>query len=162
MGTSSMAPSKSECREREDRAPRPLIRHTYRRYCVSYTNHLTPIPDGLSMEVAAPVLCSGVTVWKAIKQANTKPGDTILIVGAGGGLGHLAVQYASAIGLRVIALDTGDEKKKLCADYGAEAFVDFKEAGDKLVDKIKEVTGGLGPHVSAISSVPLSTYSGSH
>ena len=96
------------------------------RYAVSFTRHLTPIPAGLDLAQAAPVLCAGVTVWKAIKQSNTKPGDYILIAGAGGGLGHLAVQYAAAMSLRVIAVDTGADKKALCASYGAEIFLDFK------------------------------------
>lgn len=116
---------------------------------LQYVNHLTPIPKGLALEVAAPILCAGVTVWKAIKQSNTKvsrasphlprlsrwpltwfrpsqPGDYILIAGAGGGLGHLAVQYAVAQSLRVIAVDSGADKKALCASYGVDTFLDFK------------------------------------
>lgn len=67
--------------------------------------------------------------------------------GAGGGLGHLAIQYAVAVGLRVIAVDTGADKKKLCLSLGAESFVDFRESKN-LIEDIKTVTGGLGPHVS--------------
>lgn len=88
-----------------------------------------------------------MTVWKAIKQSGTKPGDYILISGAGGGLGHLAVQYAAAMSLRVIAVDTGAEKKALCDKYGAEIFIDFKDSGN-MIDRIKQASGGLGPHVS--------------
>lgn len=54
------------------------------RYAVAFVRHLTPIPAGLPLDQAAPILCAGVTVWKAIKQSNTKPGDFILIAGAGG------------------------------------------------------------------------------
>ncbi|KAG9089364.1 alcohol dehydrogenase [Ceratobasidium sp. 392] len=100
---------------------------SFQQYAVSYAAHVTPIPQTIALDLAAPILCAGVTVFKAIKQANTQPGDIIVISGAGGGLGHLAIQYAiNGFGLRVIALDTGDEKKALCEKLGAETFVDFK------------------------------------
>ncbi|KAM0753868.1 putative ADH1-alcohol dehydrogenase I [Meredithblackwellia eburnea MCA 4105] len=124
---------------------------SFQQYAVSFVRHLTPIPDGLDLAQAAPILCAGVTVWKAIKQSNTKPGDYILIAGAGGGLGHLAVQYAAAMSLRVIAVDTGADKKALTAQYGAETFIDFKEPGD-FIEKVKAATGGLGPHAAIMAS----------
>jgi propanol-preferring alcohol dehydrogenase len=124
---------------------------SFQQYAVSFTRHLTPIPDGLDLAQAAPILCAGVTVWKAIKQSNTKPGDYIVIAGAGGGLGHLAIQYAAAMSLRVIAVDTGDDKKALCASYGAETFIDFKQPGS-IIDHIKAATGGLGPHAAIMAS----------
>lgn len=111
-----------------------------------------------------------MTVWKAIKQSNTKPGDFILIAGAGGpsrlphltrsdwltarlagGLGHLAVQYAAAMSLRVIAVDTGAAKEALCRSYGAEFFVDFKTTKNLVAD-IKAAAGGIGPHAAILAS----------
>jgi propanol-preferring alcohol dehydrogenase len=86
-------------------------------------------------------------VWKAIKSARTKPGDWILISGAGGGLGHLAIQYARGLSLRIIAVDTGSDKEKLCRDLGAEVFLDFKASKD-LIKDVKDAAGGSGPHVS--------------
>lgn len=65
----------------------------------------------------------------------------------GGGLGHLALQYAAAIGLRPIAVDTGEEKRKLCMSLGAETFIDFRTSKDLKADIIK-ASGGMGPHVS--------------
>ena len=65
-------------------------------------------------------------IWNAIKQSSTKPWDYVLIAGVGGGLGHLAVQYAAAMSLRVIAVATGADKKALCASYGAERFIEHK------------------------------------
>jgi len=124
---------------------------TFQQYAVSYVRYLTPIPETLDLKIAAPILCAGVTVWKAIKQSNTKPGDYILISGAGGGLGHLAVQYAAAMNLRVVSVDTGAEKEKLCASYGSESFIDFKKSSN-LVEDIKAATGGLGPHAAIIAS----------
>lgn len=75
---------------------------------------------------------SGVTVYKAIKEANARAGEYIVVLGAGGGLGHLAVQYAAYQGLKVIAVDTGSDKEELCKKLGAVEWVDFKTAGDKI------------------------------
>jgi propanol-preferring alcohol dehydrogenase len=97
---------------------------------VSFTSQLSPIPDGLDLKDAAPILCAGVTVYKAIKEADIHPGEWIAIPGAGGGLGHLAIQYAHYMGLRVIAIDTGAEKKALCESFGAEKWIDFKLSKD--------------------------------
>lgn len=65
--------------------------------------------------------------------------------------GHLAVQYAVAIGLRVVGIDTGADKRKLLDQYGAEGFIDFKDFKDEgaLIKEVKRVCGGEGPHVSA-------------
>ncbi|PVG00910.1 putative ADH1-alcohol dehydrogenase I [Serendipita vermifera] len=130
---------------------------TFQQYAVSYLRHLTPIPEGLDPVQAAPILCAGVTVWKAIKQSNTNPGDYILISGAGGGLGHLALQYAAAIGLRPIAVDTGEEKRQLCLSLGAESFIDFKTSRN-LKEDIIRASGGLGPHAAIIASSVAAAY----
>ncbi|GAA5977942.1 hypothetical protein JCM10908_004171 [Rhodotorula pacifica] len=133
---------------------------SFQQYAVSFARHLTPIPDGLSLEVAAPVLCAGVTVWKAIKEANCKPGDWIIISGAGGGLGHLAVQYAVAIGLRVVGIDTGSDKEKLLSTYGAEGFIDFKKFSSEgeLIKEVQRVCGGQGPHAAVIAAAGGAAY----
>ena len=62
---------------------------TFQQFAVSWVSHLTPVPDNVPLEVAAPVLCAGVTVYKALKNANVKPGDYVLIAGAGGELPRL-------------------------------------------------------------------------
>ena len=72
---------------------------------------------------SAPILCAGVTVYKALKESGARAGEWVALPGAGGGLGHLAVQYAKWMGLRVIAIDTGAEKKELCLKLGAEKWV---------------------------------------
>ncbi|CAG7854163.1 Alcohol dehydrogenase 1; AltName: Full=Alcohol dehydrogenase I [Serendipita indica DSM 11827] len=133
------------------------VHGTFQQYAVSYVRHLTPIPAGLDPVQAGPILCAGVTVWKAIKQSNTNPGDYILISGAGGGLGHLALQYAAAIGLRPIAVDTGEEKRKLCMELGAEKFIDFRTSQDIKAD-IRAATDGLGPHAAVIASSSAAAY----
>jgi alcohol dehydrogenase, propanol-preferring len=131
---------------------------TFQHYVVSYTNHVSPIPPNLESTEAASILCAGVTVYRAIKYSQTKVGDFIVLPGAGGGLGHLAVQYANAMGLRVIAIDTGADKKKLCLDLGAEKWIDFKETKD-LVKDIKDLTDGLGAHAAVVTAATGAAYS---
>ncbi|KAI5123358.1 hypothetical protein M0805_001779 [Coniferiporia weirii] len=130
---------------------------TFSQYVVSFVHHVTPIPDGIDSAGAASVLCAGVTVYKALKNSNTKVGDYVVLQGAGGGLGHLAVQYARAMGLRVIAIDTGEDKKKLVLSLGAEKWIDFKESKD-IVQDIKNVTDGLGPHAAVVTAAHQSAY----
>ncbi|KAH9992123.1 GroES-like protein [Russula vinacea] len=116
------------------------------------------IPENLDSQEAASFLCAGVTVYRALKYSQTKPGDWVVLPGAGGGLGHLAIQYAvHAFGLRVVAIDTGAEKKELCLSLGAEKWIDFRETKD-LVKDIKNATGGEGPHAALVSAASGAAY----
>ena len=110
---------------------------TFSQFVRSFVHHVTPIPDELDSAGAASLLCAGVTTYKALKVSNTIVGNWVAIPGAGGGLGHLCVQYAVAMGLKVIAIDTGKEKEELCKSLGASVFLDFKEekGGFDLVDE---------------------------
>ncbi|TFK45935.1 GroES-like protein [Heliocybe sulcata] len=130
---------------------------TLQEYCVSWVDHVTLIPDSISSEDACSILCAGLTVWKALKQSNTIPGNWVVVPGAGGGLGHLAVQYANYMGLRVLAIDSGEEKKQLCFKLGAEKFIDFKETQD-LVQDVKAATDGLGPHAAIVTAASGKAY----
>ncbi|KAA1472083.1 GroES-like protein [Dentipellis sp. KUC8613] len=130
---------------------------TFAQYVKSWVAHVTPIPENLNSFEAASILCAGVTAYRAIKYCKLQTGDWIAIPGAGGGLGHLGVQYAKAQGLRVIAIDTGSDKKELCLKLGADKWVDFKETKD-IVKDIKEASGGLGPHAAIIVAANESAY----
>jgi len=130
---------------------------TFQEYVVSFVNYVTPIPEDIDGAAATPLLCAGLTVYKALKQANVSIGQWIAISGAGGGLGHLAVQYAVAMGLRVLAIDTGDVKKKLCIGLGAEKWVDFMESKD-LVKDVQDATGGLGPDAAIITAGDITPF----
>ncbi|KAF9022467.1 GroES-like protein [Hymenopellis radicata] len=130
---------------------------TFAEYVVSFVQHVTAIPEGFPSNDAASILCAGVTVYRAIKNSRTEQGDWIVIPGAGGGLGHLAVQYARARGLRVIAIDTGDHKAKLCRDLGAEVWVDFKTSKDIVAD-VKKATGGPGAHSAVVTAATSGGY----
>ncbi|KAF8190611.1 hypothetical protein K438DRAFT_1970911 [Mycena galopus ATCC 62051] len=120
-------------------------------FVLSYVDYVTPIPQNLNSAAATPLLCAGMTIYKALKETNAKVGDWVVIPGAGGGLGHLGIQYAVAMGLRVVAIDTGDVKRDLCLSFGAERWIDFKKSED-LVKEVKEATGGEGPHAAVVAA----------
>ncbi|KAF7794778.1 hypothetical protein EIP86_005916 [Pleurotus ostreatoroseus] len=129
---------------------------TFSEYVRSFVRHVTPIPAGLASAEAASILCAGLTVYRAIKYSGAKLGDWIVLPGAGGGLGHLAVQYATAAGLRVLAIDTGDAKKSLCLSLGAERWIDFRESKDIVAD-IQSITNG-GPHAAVVTAATSEAY----
>jgi propanol-preferring alcohol dehydrogenase len=83
-----------------------------------------------------------VTAYTACKRSAFKPGQWIVLPGAGGGLGHFAVQYAKAMGMRVIAVDGGDEKRDLCKRLGAETFIDFTTTKDITAEIMRITTYG--------------------
>ncbi|KAG5335346.1 Alcohol dehydrogenase 3 [Termitomyces sp. T112] len=131
---------------------------TFSEYVVSFVRHVTPIPENLDSRAAASILCAGVTVYRALKYSQTTAGDWVVLPGAGGGLGHLAVQYAKDMGLKVIAIDTGAQKKKLCEDLGADVWIDFKESKN-IVEDVKKATGGEGAHSAVVTTASSSGYS---
>ncbi len=94
----------------------------------------TPISSAICRQYRlteiAPVLCAGVTVYKGLKMTDTKPGDTVVISGIGG-LGHMAVQYAVAMGLNVAAVDVDDAKLDLARRLGAKVTVNARTEGDR-------------------------------
>jgi len=92
---------------------------SFQQYAIASAKHVAHIPDGVPLDEVSPVLCAGITVYKGLKESGARPGQTVAIVGAGGGLGALAQQYARAMGLNVIAIDSGDEKKEMSMKMGA-------------------------------------------
>ncbi|MBO9418957.1 alcohol dehydrogenase AdhP [Labrenzia sp. R4_2] len=115
-----------------------------------YVGH---IPDGVDFAPAAPILCAGVTVYKGLKECELRPGKSVVISGVGG-LGHLAVQYAKAMGLHVIAVDVADDKLRLASDLGAEVTINAKTQ-----DPVAELTrlgGADGVLVTAVSNSAFS------
>ncbi|KAF2473983.1 alcohol dehydrogenase-like protein [Lindgomyces ingoldianus] len=127
---------------------------SFQQYCIAKAAHVARIPKDVPLDAIAPVLCAGITVYKGLKESGARPGQTVAIVGAGGGLGSLAQQYARAMGLRVIAIDTGDEKKKMCLEQlGAESFVDFMKSSNVVKDVQAATQDGLGPHAVILVAV---------
>jgi alcohol dehydrogenase, propanol-preferring len=120
-------------------------------YFVADPNYVAYIPDGLAPTAAAPLICAGVTTYKGIKQSEAKPGEWIAISGAGG-LGHLAIQYAKAMGLLVCAVDIDDGKLAHAKRLGADLVFNAKD-GDPAA-ALKKQTGG-GAHGVLITAPSL-------
>ncbi|MBJ7538234.1 alcohol dehydrogenase AdhP [Marinomonas transparens] len=129
------------------------VNGSYAEYCAAHAEYVVKIPKELSYVEAAPLFCAGVTTYKALKVSGAKPGDWVAIFGIGG-LGHLAVQYALAMGLRVVAVDTGNAKRDLATSLGAEFYFDFKT--DDIVADILGITGGV--HASICTAVSQSGF----
>jgi len=142
----------------EPLCPKPLLSGytvdgTFQQYCIAKAAHVARIPKDVPLDAIAPVLCAGITVYKGLKESGVKPGQWVAIVGAGGGLGSLACQYAKAMGLRIIAIDTGDDKQTMTKSLGAEHFVDFATSKNLVKDVQAATPDGLGPHAVILVAV---------
>ena len=118
-------------------------------YVVADPNFVGRLPQNIPFVDLAPILCAGVTVYKGLKVTDTRPGDWVAISGIGG-LGHMAVQYAKAMGLNVVAVDVDDAKLELAARLGASIGVNARQA-DPVAFVKKEVGGARGVLVTAVS-----------
>jgi len=136
-----------------------MVNGSYQQYVVSPERYTTIIPDGVSDYIAAPIMCSAATTYTSIKESGLRPGDWAVFPGGGGGVGMQGIQLAKAMGLRAVAIDTGEAKKKLCVDTaGAEQFIDFKQV-DSVADEVIRICDGIGAHgvfVTAVQSYPSS------
>jgi propanol-preferring alcohol dehydrogenase len=94
-------------------------------YVTAYARYVVRVPDGVDPLDAAPLTCAGVTTYKAVKVAGTRPSDLVAVFGIGG-LGHLAIQYAAIAGGTVIAVDLFDEKLELARELGATHTVNAR------------------------------------
>ncbi len=119
----------------------------YAEYALAEADFVARLPDELDFAPASPLLCAGLTVYKGLKQTDTKPGDWIAVVGVGG-LGHLAVQYAKAMGRRVVAVDVSPSKLELATRLGADLAVNAAD-GDPVRQVRKAVGGVQGSLVTA-------------
>ncbi len=124
----------------------------YAQYAKAPASHVIKIPESLSSEQAAPLLCAGVTVHRALKQAQLRAGQRLAVFGIGG-LGHLAVQIGRAAGADVTAIDISEEKLALAKSLGATRMLNA--ATSKVA---KEVRGFGGVHVALVASAAKSAY----
>lgn len=121
----------------------------FAQYALANADYVGHLPDSVGFVEIAPVLCAGVTVYKGLKVTDTKPGDWVVISGIGG-LGHMAVQYARAMGLNVAAVDVDEDKLALARRLGATVTVDAR-ATDPAAFLKKEIGGAHGALVTAVS-----------
>jgi len=146
------------CREgNENVCPRQRITGVtvdggYAEYAKAPASHVVKIPDTLPSEQAAPLLCAGVTVHRALKQAKIRAGQRLAIFGVGG-LGHLAVQIGRAAGAEVTAIDVSEEKLALAESLGAARTLNAAKS-----TLVKEVRGSGGVHVALVTSAAKSAY----
>lgn len=115
-------------------------------------SHATPIPDGLSAIEAAPLFCAGVTVHRALKHAQISPGQRVAIFGVGG-LGHLAIQLARALGAEITAIDISESKLELARSLGAARTLNAATS-----DVTKEFRRSGGAHVALVTSGAKAAY----
>lgn len=105
-----------------------------------------PMPGSLTFEQAAGISITYFTSYYALKQrANIQPGETLLVLGAAGGVGTTAIELGKLMGARVIAAASSAEKLELCKQLGADEVINYSE--ESLKDRVKELTGGKGVDV---------------
>ncbi|EOL9071245.1 alcohol dehydrogenase AdhP [Cronobacter turicensis] len=102
------------------------VNGTFAEYCLADANYVGILPANVEFTSIAPILCAGVTVYKGLKMTDTKPGDWVVISGIGG-LGHLAIQYANAMGLNVAAVDIDKDKLEFAKRLGAQVVANALE-----------------------------------
>jgi len=124
----------------------------YAEFAKAPASHVVKIPETLSSEQAAPLLCAGVTVHRALKQANIRAGQRLAVFGVGG-LGHAAVQIGQAAGAEVTAIDISEEKLALAKSLGAVRVLNAASS-----DVVKELRRVGGVHVALVTSAAKSAY----
>lgn len=123
-------------------------------YMVADPNYVAHVPHAIDWAHAAPLICAGVTVYKGLRMTDADPGDWVVVSGIGG-LGHLAVQYARAMGFRVIAVDIDESKLDLAAKLGADMTVNAMET-DPAKYVQRQVGGAHGALVTAVGRAAFS------
>ncbi len=119
-------------------------------YVIASAPFVGRLPKDVDFHAIAPILCAGVTTYKGLKETEAKPGEWVAISGVGG-LGHVAIQYAKAMGLHVVALDIAEDKLALARATGADLAVDARSP-DAIAEVLKATGGGAhGVLVTAVS-----------
>ncbi|MFP4089198.1 MAG: alcohol dehydrogenase AdhP [Cyclobacteriaceae bacterium] len=127
---------------------------SYAEYVMADPWYVGHFPSNINFTEVAPILCAGVTVYKGLKETEVRPGEWVAISGIGG-LGHVAVQYAKAMGMLVAAIDIADDKLALARQLGADVTYNGKDPD--MLDKLTKDTGGMhGVLVTAVSRAAFS------
>jgi len=126
----------------------------YAEYMVAPTQAVARIPDEIESAEAGPLLCAGITTFNALRNSGARPGDTVAGQGIGG-LGHLALQFASRLGFRTVAISSGADKEALARELGASEYIDTQKTG--AAEALQKLGGAhlvlaTAPHAPAISS----------
>lgn len=132
---------------------------TFAEYTIVPYRYLMPVPESLKDEEVAPILCGGVTAYKALKICGATPGQWIVVSGAGGGVGALCIQYARAMGFHVIASDVGEDKRSFCMELGAEVYMNSATESMKRI--VVKATSELGVSAVIVVAGSASAYQAS-
>jgi propanol-preferring alcohol dehydrogenase len=124
----------------------------YAEFIKAPASHATRIPDVISAAAAAPLFCAGVTVYRAIRQAQLAPGQRLAVFGVGG-LGHLAIQIGKELGYEVTAVDLSDDKLALAASLGAGRALNASST-----NVVKELRRAGGMHAALVTSGSKAAY----
>ncbi len=125
------------------------VNGSFAEYAIGSAAYVARLPEHVDFAAMAPILCAGVTTDQGIKETEARAGEWIAISGVGG-LGHIAIQYARAMGLHVAALDVGEEKLALARSLGAEFAVNAKLPD--AAEQVTKITGG-GAHGVLVTAV---------
>ena len=125
----------------------------YADYMIAPIEALAAIPDELGSAAAAPLLCAGITTFNALRNSGARPGDLVAVQGIGG-LGHLAVQFASKMGFDTVEIARGKDKGNLARDLGARLYID-SETQDAAKDLA--ALGGAKVILSTVTSAKAMT-----
>ncbi|MBB4260792.1 MULTISPECIES: alcohol dehydrogenase AdhP [unclassified Bradyrhizobium] len=123
-------------------------------YVIASAAFAAKLPATVDFAAIAPILCAGVTTYKGLKETEARPGEWVVISGVGG-LGHVAIQYAKAMGLKVAAVDIAEDKLELARETGADLAVNA--LADGAVDKVLAATGG-GAHGVLVTAVSTAAF----
>ncbi|MCM4171913.1 zinc-dependent alcohol dehydrogenase [Arenibacter sp. TNZ] len=129
------------------------VNGSFAEYVLADPKFVGKIPKNLDFAEAVPILCAGVTVYKGLKETEVRPGESVVVSGIGG-LGPLAVQYAVAMGMNVIAVDIDDKKLTLAKSLGATITINAKT--DDPIEKLSHLGGAEGVLVTAVSTSSFS------
>lgn len=111
--------------------------------CIDATQ-AAKLSNAISFATAAPLACAGCTVYRGVELSGVKKGEWLAIVGSGGGLGHLGVQFAKALGLNVVGVDARDDGLDLTKRGGADVVVDARKGPEDVVKEVHRVTNNEG------------------
>jgi propanol-preferring alcohol dehydrogenase len=123
-------------------------------YIIASAAFAAKLPANVDFAAVAPILCAGVTTYKGLKETEARPGEWVVISGVGG-LGHVAIQYAKAMGLKVAAIDIAEDKLELARATGADLAVNALAAD--AVEKVLAATGG-GAHGVLVTAVSTAAF----
>ncbi len=124
----------------------------YAQFMRAVASHALPVPDVLTSQEAAPLFCAGVTTYRALRNAHAGPGQRIAVFGVGG-LGHVAIQLARAMGGEVIALDVADDKLALAREMGAAHALNAADP-----QSLKTIRRMGGAHVAVVTAAAPAAY----